>query len=123
MPRNGVLPLDRQMQLAGLPTPEAEYRFHPTRRWRFDYALLAQSIGIEVDGAVYSGGRHTRGKGFENDMDKLNEAQILGWRVLRFSTGMVQDGRALGVVERLLRAEKVKNLLRNPPVAVFEVRE
>lgn len=98
-----VLAFDRQMQLAGLPKPEAEYRFHPTRRWRFDYALPAQSIAIEVDGAVYSGGRHTRGKGFENDMDKLNEAQILGWRVLRFSTGMVKDGRALGVIERLLK--------------------
>lgn len=104
MRRGGKLPLDRQMQLLGLPKPEVEFKFHPTRQWRFDFALPAQSIAIEIDGAVFAAGRHTRGKGFENDMEKLNEALILGWRVLRFSTGMVNDGRALGVVERLLRA-------------------
>ncbi len=100
----GSLAFDRQCQLAGLPKPEPEFRFHPTRRWRFDWAWPDKSIAVEVDGAVYTGGRHTRGAGFEKDMEKLNEAQILGWRVLRFSSGMVKDGRALGVVERLVRA-------------------
>jgi very-short-patch-repair endonuclease len=98
------LSLYEQCALAKLPRPEPEFRFHPTRRWRFDRAWPDKSIAVEVDGAVYTGGRHTRGAGFEKDMEKLNEAQILGWRVLRFSSGMVKDGRALGVVERLLRA-------------------
>jgi len=101
--RGAVLPLDRQIQLAGLPTPETEHYFARPRKWRFDFAWPDRSIAIEVDGAVYSGGRHTRGKGYENDMEKLNEAVLRGWRVLRFSTGMVNDGRALGVVERLFQ--------------------
>ena len=98
-----VLALDRQMQLAGLPVPVAEYRFHPVRRWRFDYALPELKIGLEIDGAVFTQGRHTRGAGVEKDMEKLNEAAILGWRVLRVSTGMVSDGRALGFIERVLK--------------------
>jgi very-short-patch-repair endonuclease len=105
MARRGMtLPLDRQCQLAGLPMPTPEYRFHPTRRWRFDLAWPDKSIAVEVDGAVYTGGRHTRGKGFENDMEKVNAAVLAGWAVLRFSTGMVRDGRALGVIEQLLKA-------------------
>jgi very-short-patch-repair endonuclease len=98
-----ALPLDRQMQLAGLPVPVAEYKFHPTRRWRFDYALPDKSIGIEVDGAVWTNGRHTRGSGYQKDLEKYNEALILGWRVLRVSTGQVQNGQALTWIERLLR--------------------
>jgi very-short-patch-repair endonuclease len=104
MRRGAALPFDRQCQLAGLPRPITEHRFHPTRKWRFDFAWPDRSIAVEVDGAVYTAGGTRAVKGFENDMDKLNEAQILGWRVLRFSTGMVADGRALGVVERLFRA-------------------
>ena len=97
------LSFDRQVQLAGLPKPVPELHFHPTRRWRFDWAWPDQKLALEVDGAVYSRGRHTRGKGFENDMEKLNEALLLGWRVLRVSTGMVADGRALGFVERIFQ--------------------
>jgi very-short-patch-repair endonuclease len=97
------LPLERQCELIGLPKPVAEFRFHPTRRWRFDWAWPDRSIAVEVDGAVFTGGRHTRGAGYEKDLEKLSEALCLGWRVLRVSTGMVRDGRALGYIERLLK--------------------
>ena len=78
----------------------AECRFNLERRWRLDYLLtgwkhkIALRIGIEVDGGVYSGGRHVKGKGFENDMRKLNTAEMQGIRVLRFSTNMVLRGEA-----------------------------
>ena len=102
MMRRAVLALDRQCQAAGLPSPVGELRFHPSRRWRFDWAWPDQKVALEVDGAVFTQGRHTRGAGVEKDMEKLNEAAILGWRVLRVSTGMVADGRALGFIERVL---------------------
>lgn len=98
-----MLPLDQQMRYAGLPVPEAEYRFHPSRRWRFDYALPAHSVAIEVEGGVWTQGRHTRGKGYLGDLEKYNEAQILGWRILRFTPGQVKDGTALKALERLLK--------------------
>lgn len=61
-----------------------EYRFHPVRKWRFDYAFPDIKLAIELDGGVWISGRHNRGVGYIKDMEKLNEAAILGWHVLRF---------------------------------------
>lgn len=76
----------------GLPTPEKEYRFHSTRRWRFDFAFVDKKIGVEIEGGVWSGGRHTRGSGFLGDMEKYNEAQKLGWRIFRFTPQQLKKG-------------------------------
>lgn len=85
----------------GLPKPELEHRFHPERRWRFDLAWPDRLIGVEVDGGVWSRGRHTRGAGFEKDCEKLNEAALLGWRVLRFTPGQIKRGEAIRTLERV----------------------
>lgn len=70
---------------SGLPEPVAEHRFAPPRRWRFDWAFVEQRIAVEVEGGVFmkGGGRHTRGAGFRNDVEKYGEAAALGWRVFR----------------------------------------
>lgn len=60
-----------------------ELLFHSTRRWRFDYAIPAAQVAIEVEGGAYTQGRHTRGRGFEADMEKYNTAEAMGWHVLR----------------------------------------
>lgn len=80
--------------------PETEYRFHDTRRWRFDFAWPDYLLAVEVEGGQWINGRHQRGKGFEDDCEKYNEAALDGWMVLRFTGDMVKDGRAL---EMLLR--------------------
>jgi hypothetical protein len=67
----------------GLPKPVTEHRFHPTRRWRFDYAWPEHLIALEVEGGVWTGGRHTSGAGFVKDLEKYNAAGLLGWRVFR----------------------------------------
>jgi len=85
--------------------PVKEYRFHPTRLWRFDVAFPEQRVAVECDGGVWSGGRHVRGGGYIADCEKLAEAAILGWRVLRVPTQWVKSGAALGYVERALRAD------------------
>jgi hypothetical protein len=97
------LSLDRQCELAGLGTLEPEYVFARPRRWRFDYALPAKSLAIEVEGGAFSGGRHTRGSGFIKDMEKYNTALLLGWRVLRVTPQMVKSGEALTWIERALQ--------------------
>lgn len=61
-----------------------EHRFHGTRRWRFDFAWVAQRLAVEVEGGAFSGGRHTRGLGFVADCHKYNAAVLAGWRVLRY---------------------------------------
>lgn len=96
--------LQQHCKLAGLPLPEREIRFAPPRRWRFDLGWTDRKLAVEVEGAIWTRGRHTRGSGYEKDMEKYNAAIIAGWRVLRVSTGMVKDGRALTVIEQALKS-------------------
>jgi very-short-patch-repair endonuclease len=63
-----------------------ELQFHPDRKWRFDYAFPSRKIAIEIDGAIWTLGRHNMPRGYLNDMEKLNTAASMGWLVLRFST-------------------------------------
>ena len=70
-----------------------EYRFHPVRRWRFDYALPAQLIAVEVEGGVWTRGRHVSPRGFLSDMEKYNTATAMGWKVFRVTPStLLSDG-------------------------------
>ncbi len=89
-----------QLDAIGLDGYEREYKFHPVRKWRFDFAWTDIQLAVEVEGATWAQGRHTRGSGFEKDCEKYNTAVLLGWRVLRVPSGWVDDGRALDVIER-----------------------
>lgn len=69
---------------AGLPEPHREYKFaKPDRAWRMDFAWPDRRIALEVEGGVWTGGRHTRGKGFLGDIEKYNSAALRGWLVFR----------------------------------------
>lgn len=70
--------------------------------WRFDFAFLDYKIAIEIEGATFSRGRHTRGLGFEDDCRKYNTANELGWTVYRFTGNMVNSGEAIKVIERII---------------------
>ena len=61
----------------------AEYRFHPSRDWRFDFAIPSRSVAIEVEGGAFNGGRHIRPDGYLRDMEKYNEAAVSDWCVIR----------------------------------------
>lgn len=64
---------------------EREYKFHGTRKWRFDYANVKNKLAIEVEGGVWKYGRHNRASGFVGDLEKYNAAAELGWRILRYT--------------------------------------
>lgn len=102
--------LVRNIRLAGIPMPVIQYRFHPVRRWRFDLAWPDHLLAVEVDGGIWNRGRHVRGEGYRRDCIKLNEAVIMGWRVLRVTPDMIQDGSAVEYVEYALmgRIDKPK---------------
>ena len=95
--------LAMQIQAIKLPKPEREYRFHPKRMWRFDLAWPERMVACEVEGGVFSGGRHTRGVGFTGDCEKYSEAAIAGWKVIRVTPTHIQQGRALEWIERALK--------------------
>ena len=92
-----------QIRMVGLPEPQREYAFAKPRRWRFDLAWVTRLIAVEVEGGVWVGGRHQTGQGFTRDCEKLSEAAVLGWRVIRVTGDMVQKGEALRLIERALR--------------------
>jgi len=86
------------LEAKGVPAPTAEHRFHPTRKWRFDFAWLDVQLALEIEGGAFSGGRHTRGKGFIGDLEKYNAALLLGWRVLRVTPQQMANGVAVALV-------------------------
>ena len=101
----GEIILSSDLKRTGLPIAAEEYKFHPTRCWRFDFAWPELMIAVEVEGGVYSNGRHSRGKGFTEDCVKYNAAAMLGWRVLRFTTEQVTQNEAVSVIKQLMERE------------------
>lgn len=71
--------------------------FMPTKRkFRADFLCPNIKLIIEVNGGQFVGGRHTRGgKGYENDLTKLNLAQVNGYRIIQFTYQMLQRGEHL----------------------------
>ena len=82
-----VYPLVGLCRAAGLPIPVPEYRWHPVRKFRADYALVLERVLIEYDGGLFINGGHSRGKARLYDMAKDRAATLLGWRVLRYGVG------------------------------------
>lgn len=79
----------------------AEFKFHPTRRWRNDYAILSHGIIIEVEGGAWIGGRHTSGYGFLNDMVKYNEVTCMGYKLIRTTPTELFSAKTLDNIKRL----------------------
>ena len=87
--------------LLGGPALEHEYQFHPERKWRFDYAAPAVWIAIELNGGVWSEGRHVRGAGYLRDREKINAAQLMGWRVFELGTGAATVANLEPIIEAI----------------------
>jgi very-short-patch-repair endonuclease len=103
MPNNPTRELLGQFKLVAIDDPTLELKFHPERKWRLDMAWESEKLAVEVHGGVYVNGRHTRGKGFTTDREKMNEAQLLGWMVLEVTTEHVKKGQALQWIEKALK--------------------
>jgi hypothetical protein len=92
--------LEKHMAELGFENVEVEHRFCKDRKWRADYFVPVSPNGcviwllIELEGGLYVRGRHSRGAGMEEDILKYDTAIMLGYRLLRFSTGQVLNGTA-----------------------------
>lgn len=83
-----------------------EHEFHPTRKWRFDFAWPERKLAIEVEGGTkYGKSRHSKGDGFNNDAEKYNTAAAMGWTLFRFSAEMIKSGKAIMFVEDFLKCQ------------------
>jgi len=92
-----------QIKAVGLPEPVREFKFHPERRWKLDFAFVDLKLAVEIEGGIWNGGRHTTGAGFIKDCEKYNELALMGWRLLRYHGGAVRDGSAIRQVEVAIR--------------------
>lgn len=83
-----------------------EYRFHKTRKWRIDYYLPEYMIAIEVEGAVWTRGRHTRGSGFVKDIEKYNEITAAGIALIRTTPSKLLNQDFIDLIERCIIVRK-----------------
>lgn len=82
---------------------EREYRFHPERKWRFDFAWPDRKTAVEIEGVLWNGqGRHQTPKGMAGDCNKYNEARRLGWSVYRFTQEQVKRGEAIKYMTEMI---------------------
>lgn len=102
-----------QLRALSVPTPLTEYRFHPVRRWRFDMAWPELQLAVEVEGGAWTGGRHTRGSGFEADLEKYHEAMTAGWTLYRCGRALVLSGQAAQLVAMLVDRLRQSALHKN----------
>lgn len=92
-----------------LPRPVPEFRFHPVRKFRFDFAWTEQRLALEVEGGVWSGGAHGRGTGIVRDMEKATLAAEEGWRIIRVTPSNLATQDTMDTIERALqwRTERI----------------
>lgn len=83
----------------GIKEPVAEYVFAPPRKWRFDFAWIDEGfvlrhgcrVALEIDGGLWSGGRHSRGSGIIKEHEKFNAAAADGWLIFRCTPQTLTD--------------------------------
>lgn len=113
-----------QVKACKLPMPEREYRFGAVaaggpgkglrkrlqeaglKDWRFDFAWPDLMLAVEVEGGAWVGGRHTRGKGFLEDLRKYQAAQVMGWTIYRTAGELIKSGEAVRIIEQLIQVKR-----------------
>lgn len=73
---------------------EFEYRFAaPDRQWRADIAFPSVKVAIEIDGGLWTYGRHNRASSMLGDMEKGNAYVARGWLVWHTPWEWIERGK------------------------------
>jgi hypothetical protein len=92
-----------QCRLRGLGFPAWEYPFAaPERAWKLDFAWIGQKIALEVQGGIWSQGRHVRGAALRKEWEKLNELAVRKWAVLYCEPSDLTSAKRIESVFRLI---------------------
>ena len=78
--------------------PIREYHFHPTRKFRFDFAWPSKKVALEVHG--YGPG-HFSLEGMTKDFDKHMLALELNWKVIYLTSRHLTKTKFEGVMKTL----------------------
>jgi hypothetical protein len=77
-------------------------------KWRSDFAWpdLKPPLLVEIEGGIHYGkkaGRHIRPIGYEEDCEKYSWASLLGFRLIRLTSGMIRKGAAYRLMREALK--------------------
>lgn len=81
-----------------------EVRAISGRRWRCDF-LIGDRLIVECEGGHWVNGRHTRGKGFEDDCAKYNSLAAKGYTVMRVTLAQIKSGQAIAWIKEIMEAQ------------------
>jgi very-short-patch-repair endonuclease len=100
-----------QCQSLKLPPVFVQWRFqnsqhpnNPARKWRTDFVFQDHALMIEIDGGIWIKGAHSHPLDIIRNMRKQNDAELLGYAVLRFTPEEVKSGHAIAFTGRVLQA-------------------
>ena len=93
-----------QLRTEGLPRPREQFKFHDTRRWSSDFAWPDKKIIVEIEGGIWrrGGGAHSHPTNILRDIEKYNNAALLGYRLFRFSDRELKNGEAMRIMKLVL---------------------
>jgi len=93
-----------------------DFKFHPARKWLFDFAWPEWKVAIEVEGIGGKAkvgpdgnggiGRHQTNGGIRGDIEKYFEARMLGWDVMRITTAMAKSGSTFDRIADILQQRR-----------------
>ena len=74
------------------------------RQWRIDYYFEANGrrVALEVEGGIWTQGRHTRGSGFKRDMEKYNTLTAAGIMLLRTTPKDLLTSQTFELIKKTL---------------------
>lgn len=78
--------------------PVTQHRFHPSRKFRFDFAWPSAKIAVEVHG---QGPGHFSLTGMTQDFDKHLEALALNWRIVYLTSKHLSPRKIPDVCEKI----------------------
>lgn len=100
------------LKMAKLPEPVCEFRFHETRKWRFDFCWPDEhlKIAVEYQGLNWkpkkgenNNSGHQSIDGLRRDCEKFTEASLSGWTLILITAETVNNGQAVEWVRRALK--------------------
>lgn len=81
---------------------EKEYKFHQKRKWRIDYFIDGKvKLGIEIEGGIWSNGRHNRPSGFLVDIEKYNSMTEHGIYLFRITYDNINSKETIDMIKRI----------------------
>jgi hypothetical protein len=96
---------DAMCEKHGIPVPKHEYAFAKSigRNFRFDHCWN-EWLALEVQGGIWTGGRHVRGAALLDEHEKLRYAVLLGYSVIFCTPKEVESGEIFAFVREVLEA-------------------